>query len=119
MLRPNFEEPLDSAQQLVENNINIAVNRGGHIFKHILSQSSLHDYNKLAKTMYVPTTWEEETDVITYKILGNGTHAFLGSYMIEYYLKMAKWHRSQEKLKGIHPFAGYISNKKWHLNEVE
>ena len=27
--------------------------------------------------------------------------------------------RSKEKLRGHHPYSGYLSNKKWHLNEVQ
>ena len=28
------------------------------------------------------------------------------------------WHRSKEKVAGDHPYGGYLTNKKWHLNEV-
>ena len=33
-------------------------------------------------------------------------------------LKMGKWHRSKETVSGTNPYGGFLSNKKWHLNEV-
>ena len=28
------------------------------------------------------------------------------------------WYRSKEKVAGMYPYAGYLTNKNWHLNEV-
>ena len=33
-------------------------------------------------------------------------------------LAMGRWYRSKEKVAGMNPFGGYLSSKKWHLNEV-
>ena len=29
------------------------------------------------------------------------------------------WWRSKEKLAGFNPFGGYLTHKKWHMNEVK
>ena len=121
MLRPNFEEFLDTAEQLLENNLTL-IAQGGEIFKTMLSQSNNTDYKKLAEKMVFPI-WSELDNVFDYQIHGNGTHALLGSNIHssgEGNWKR-KWHRSKDRVEGLgtFPFAGYISNKKWHLNEVE
>ena len=28
------------------------------------------------------------------------------------------WYRSKEIVSGMNPYSGYVTNKKWHLNEV-
>ena len=44
---------MDTAQQLVENNITLFFIPGGHLFKQFLEQSSIPEYNKLAETMII------------------------------------------------------------------
>ena len=63
MLKPNFEDPLDTAQQLVDNNITLYVTPGGHIWKQFLAKSSLPEYNILAKNMHIPSGWREWLNV--------------------------------------------------------
>ena len=55
------------------------------------------------------------------------THAFMGSSLSPWELSLGEnkeinsgrgWYRSKEKVAGIYPYAGYLTNKKWHLNEV-
>ena len=43
ILRPNFEEPLDTAKQLVEKNITLYGGPGGHLWKKSLLDSSIED----------------------------------------------------------------------------
>ena len=47
-----------------------------------------------------------------------GQHIFF-PYLGQYTLSMGRWHRSKEKVAGIYPYGGYLTNKKWHLNEVK
>ena len=56
--------------------------------------------------------------------LSQGTHAGITSVLIPTELKWAReagtaWYRSKETIPIIHPFVGggYLSNKKWPLNE--
>ena len=77
MLRPNFEDSLDTAQDLVDNNITLFVKRGEEYLKQILAQSSIPEYKILAETMATPRS------IVTFKefmslLKENGTVAYLG-----------------------------------------
>ena len=50
--------------------------------------------------------------------MGAGTHAIMVGSLAQYLLAMGRWYRSKEKVAGRFPYAGYLTNKKWHLNEV-
>ena len=67
------------------------------------------------------------------KVFGEGTYASLWTYILPgtynkcSYKKMNgiwkcvienKVHRSKTVFQEIQPFSGYLSNKKWYLNEV-
>ena len=65
-------------------------------------------------------------NITAHDVMGAGTHAqlnyFVESYELElgeeYHPKGRGWYRSKEKVSGSNPYAGYLTNKKWHLNEV-
>ena len=52
------------------------------------------------------------------QMMGAGTHAWMTGYLGGYTLDMGKWYRSKDKVAGRYPYGGYLTNKKWHLNEV-
>ena len=49
MLRPNFEDPMDTAQDLVENNITLFTWPTGQVWKQWLEQSPNLYYNELGE----------------------------------------------------------------------
>ena len=51
-------------------------------------------------------------------VIDKGTHAKISPLLVPQELNMGRWYRSKEILNGWNPYGGYISNKKWHLNEV-
>ena len=118
----NFEEPLETFQQLVDNNITLFNEPTGKIWKQTLEQSILPEYKKLAETFYTHWSWREYDYFIQKHLLTDGTHALLQSFSNSNLRRAAQvrgWYtRSKEKLRGHNPFGGYLSNKKWHLNEV-
>ena len=118
MLRPNFEDPLDTAQDLVDNNITLYDVPGAHIWKQFLAHSPVPAYNKLSENMIIAKDWDEHDNYTEYYVLGKGTHAYMGSFVDSDYLDMGRWHRSEERVRGDNPYAGYLSNKNWYLNEV-
>ena len=118
ILRPNFEEPLDTAKQLVEKNITLYDEPATVIWKKFLLESSIPEYNKLGETFLTPDNWRHFRNITDYYVNGTGTHAFMGASLSPSYLARARWHRSKEKVAGLYPYGGYLTNKKWHLNEV-
>ena len=118
MLKPNFEDPLDTAQDLIDNNITLYDVPGGYIWKQFMAQSTVPEYNKLAQTMIITKDWDEYVFFTEHYIIGKGTHAQMASYLTHYELNHGRWYRSEEKVSGKYPFGGYLTNKKWYLNEV-
>ena len=46
-----------------------------------------------------------------------GSSVVEGPYLYDYELEYGKWHRSKDKKGGRNPFASYMMNKKWTLEE--
>ena len=118
MLRPNFDEPLDTAKQLVKKNIIVFDGPGSEFWGQFLLESSVPEYNILGETFFCVDDWDTYNDMFLHDILGAGTHAVMLGYLNPEEIALGRWYRSKEKLDGMNPFAGYLTNKKWHLNEV-
>ena len=118
ILRPNFEEPLDTAKQLVEKNITLYEEPGTEIWKQFLLESSIPEYRILGETYIVADDYDHFEKISEHDVMGAGTHARMTGYVGPSDLALGKWYRSKEKLAGDNPYAGYLTNKKWHLNEV-
>ena len=119
ILRPNFEEPIDTAKQMVEKNITIVATPGNDIWKKFLLNSAVPAYQTLGENLIVADSWEQDYNLSTQGILDAGTHARMEGYLVPYYLIMGRWYRSKEKVAGVNPYGGYLTNKKWHLKEVK
>ena len=118
ILRPNFEEPLDTAKQLVEKNITLYDIPGAEIWKQFLLESSIPEYNILGETMIITDDMDHFNNISKHDVIGAGTHAYMGGAIGPVELAMGNWSRSKEIVSGDNPYAGYLTNKKWHQNEV-
>ena len=129
ILKPNFEEPLDTINQLIEKNISISFWPGAEGNKIWLTNSLVPEYSIMGENAIVAKNYEEYENTTANDILGAGTHAkmsfFLDQWELEYgekYHPEGKgWYRSKEKTLEASrlPYFGYVTNKKWHLNKVE
>ena len=109
---------MDTAKQLLENNITLYGLPGTEFWKQFLLESSIPEYNKLGETFLIPDNWDHYYNITEHDVIGTGTHAWLGGYLFPKEKAMGRWHRSKEKVSGDNPFGGYLTNKKWNLNEV-
>ena len=116
-MRPNFEEPLNNAKQLVKQNITLYNPRGFEIWKQFLLQSSLPEYNILGENMIFADDYDHFYKITKHDLFGAGTHAVIAAALESYELAMGRWYRSKEKVAGMNPYGAYLSSKKWHLNE--
>ena len=128
-MEPNFEDPLDTAKQLVEKNITLYLGPGAEIWKQFLLESSIPEYKILGENYIIADDYDHFFYLAKHDVIGAGTHAMMEGFLNPYYLAMGKkhhpegngtygWYRSKEMLAGDNPFVGYLTNKKWHLNEV-
>ena len=128
MFRPRFENPIDSVQDAVDRNITVFEHQYNyHGLKADLMALNITEWTSLAERM-VPLSYDEYDYYIEHYIHGNrtetsgGTHAFMQSHLFPPDLAIApadKWWRSFDKLPGKNPYAGYLTDKKWILNEVD
>ena len=125
-MRPNFEEPLDTAKQLVEQDITLYDGPNAIMWKYFLLESSLPEFKKLGENFIVSEDWDHYFNLTAHNVMGAGTHAIMMAYINPYDLEYSEeydilgrgWYRSKERIAGKYPFSGFLANKKWHLNEV-
>ena len=71
-MRPNFEDPLDTAKQLVEKNITLYFEPEGEIWKQFLLESSIPEYNKLGENMIIADDEDHFDYIIRHYAIGAG-----------------------------------------------
>ena len=116
-MRPNFEEPLDTAKQLVEQNITLYLYPHSTGWREFMLESSNPEYRILAENMIIAKDWRHFDEMSKYGVMENGTHALLIQYLDPFDKAWGTWHRSKEMFEGDNYYT-FLSNKKWHLNEV-
>ena len=145
-MKPNFASPVHTARDLVERGIILYMWPGSQIWRQMLSQSDNLEYRKIAESMIITKSWDQFDAMTKNEMLSRGTHAYMTSYLSPSYLDWAKevdddqgvtivsteymtqkgeykynhgrgYYRG-EKVVGKIPGGGYLTNKKWHLNEV-
>ena len=140
-MRPNFEPFVHTARDLLERNITLYVMFTGQIWKQLLSQSDIPEYRKIAESMIISESVGQYNAMTKNEMLSRGTHAMMTSFMAPSQLAWAKevdpdqeymnqkgeykynygrgYYRGEMVvLTGDTGLGGYLTNKKWHLNEV-
>ena len=103
---------MDTAKQLLENNITLYGLPGTEFWKQFLLESSIPEYNKVGETFLIPNNWDHYYNITEHDVIGAGTHALMTGYLGPYQLSLGRWYRSKEKLAGKNPYSGYLTNKK-------
>ena len=83
MLKQRFEEPIDSAKQLIENNITLFDVPGGEYWVQFLANSPIPEYQTLSKLMIIAKDWDEYGLLVEDGIIGNGTHVQMSSFLTQ------------------------------------
>ena len=117
VLRPNFEDPFNTAQQMVDNNITMFGYPTSY-HQAVFNESENPALKKLAETYHVAETWDGWIDDLEYYVFSKGTHGYVYSYLYPDELKLGKWWRSTEHIPGLTPFGSWITRINWYLNEV-
>jgi len=123
LLRPRYEEPVESAADLIKRDITPFVWPGGEIFKQLFQASPDSNYQELSKILVIPKDsdefgnllwdmgWKEYGDLVN-KVTDTGLFAQIGT------IPFVGWYRSTEKIAGTNPFGVHLSNKKWPMKKV-
>ena len=121
-MRPRFEDPIDTAQDLVDNNITVFDFEGLILQrKRALFEFNITEYTTIAENMVSVKDWDEYYQFIDTNIMEAGTHAIMDGY-ISYSLRelypMEKWWKSKEVIPLGNPYGTYSTNRKWIFLEV-
>ena len=81
ILRANFDDPVDTAQDIITLNMTLFYDPGGEMWKQWLAEHNNTDYNKVAETMIIAKNWEEWDKLVEQGILDNRTHVYFSSYV--------------------------------------
>ena len=117
MLKQRFEDPIDSAKQIIENNITLFEVPSGDYWVQFLANSPIPEYQTLSPHLKLAGNWIEFFNLIEHGIIGNGTHAIMSFTIMGKWKSLGRWWRGNLVL-GNYPYGGYLSDKKWHLNEA-
>ena len=122
LLMPQYEKPVDSAQDILDRGMTPFVMDGGDYWKQLLLHSPNPAYQKLGKIVVVPKDYEQLVQMVKEDIQGANSHVYLGSIAFVNWISFdgdvsGTFHESKDALEGTNPFIGNIVNKKWSLGE--
>ena len=125
LLTPSYEEPVDTAKDVIERNIIPFYWPGGDIMRQILADSNSTDNQELSHRLVTPKDemglldWNRYYDMVD-KVTSTGMYALIGA-LPHHYVKEEEykhWYRSTEIISGTFPYKVHLSNKKWPLKKV-
>ena len=93
------------------------MNPGSEYWVQFLANSPIPEYQTLSKHTKIPKTWTQYMHMVEHGIIGNGTHAKMTFVLSPWHKSFGRWWRGNLVL-GNFPYVGYLSDKKWHLNEA-
>ena len=140
LLKPNYEKPIDSPQDIYERGLTVIWPPGWELYAEMVKNDTENpDPNgpKIAEVVIVPKVifcyieqfpfkfifknWDEYDEWIEEKIVKTGSSVLERSFLFHWELEWAikantAWHRSKY-IKPEMNFASYMLNKKWNFEE--
>ena len=117
LLRPSYEEPIETAADLIKRDITPFYVPGGMIYRQIFAASSDPDYQELSRRLLISKDWNHHYEM-SLKVISEGSFALIAKKPFDYEHNYKNWYRSSEIIGGINPYGFQISNKKWPLKKV-
>ena len=119
LLRPGYEEPVDTASDLIKRDITPFYIPGGEIVREAFAASPDPVYQEISRRLVIAKDWDEYYDMVR-KVTSTGMFADIGTVpawptTIE---EFKDWYRSSETIAGDNPYVGHLVNKKWPLKKV-
>lgn len=94
LLRPNFDKPVDTVEELVEQGIMVYDMPGAEMWKQLFADSPKEAYRKMAETYYVTKT-DEEYHEYHLKMTEEGGLCLLGAYFEKWLWDYGRTHHPQ------------------------
>ena len=117
LLRPRYEEPVETAADLTKRDITPFYAPGGEIFRQFFEASSDPNYQEISRRLIISKDWDEYWKMAL-KVISTGLFAQIGTLPYAYEEEYKDWYRSSETIAGTNPYTGHLTNKKWPLKKV-
>ena len=119
LLRPSYEEPVETAADLIKRDITPFMQPGSDMFKQFFAASSDPVYQEISRRLVIAKDWDEYEDMV-HKVTSTGLYADIGRvpWIFNSTEEYKDWYRSSETIAGNNPYPGHLANKKWPLKKV-
>ena len=119
LLTPSYEEPVETAKDLIKRDIIPFYMPGGEIMRQFFAASPDPIYQEISRRLVIAKDWDEYYDMVR-KVISTGMYAKIGSVPPTYNSteEYKDWYRSTETIPGDFPYQVHLSNKKWPLKKV-
>ena len=117
LLRPKYEEPVETAADLIKRDITPILWPGGWKYIELFAASPDPVYQEISRRFVEANDWVEYKDMVD-KIPSTGKFADIGTKPWAPEDTFNKWYRSEEPIPGDSLYSGHIANFKWPLKKV-
>ena len=120
LLTPSYEEPVETAEDLISRNITPFLWPGAEIWRQFFAASPDPIYQEISRRFVIAKDWDEYQDMVR-KVTSTGMFAEMGPkpWILDNQEEEFKdWYRSAQTIGGINPYGVHLENKKWPLKKV-
>ena len=121
-MKPTYEDPLETAADLIKRDITLFLIPGGEIYRQVFAASSDPNYQELSRRLVIAKDWDEYQDMLR-KVTSTGLYANIGTVPDLWFVPEEEykyWYRSSDTLAGggETTYGVHLANKKWPLKKV-
>ena len=119
LLRPTYETPVETAEDIVKRDIIPFMSDGYEIYRQMFAASSDPNYQEISRRLIIANDWDEYNELVR-KVNSTGLYADIQTFPAWFNStdEWNYWYKSTETIAGDHPFTLHIKNKKWPLKKV-
>ena len=119
LLTPSYEEPVETAADLIKRDITPFMTPGNENWKQFFSASSDPIYQEISRRLVIAKDWNEYEDMVR-QVISTKKFADIGSqpWWFNSTDEFKDWYRSSETIAGDYPYQIHLTNKKWPLKNV-
>ena len=118
LLRPSYEEPVETAKDLIKRDVIPFYDPGGEIMVQFFAASLDPIYQEVSRRLIITKDYDEYEELVG-KVVSTGMYAQIGTVpWIDNEEDYKDWYRSTEIISGEIPYQLHLSNKKWPLLKV-
>lgn len=119
LLRPSYEKPVETAEDLIKRGITPFYVPGGEILRQFFADSPDPNFKEISRRLVIAKDWDEFNEMVK-KVTATGMFSQIGNvpaFGVEE-KNYTDWYRSTDRLPGLYPYGVHLLNKKWPLKKV-